>query len=43
MNYSAGTKYLNKQKIQTIIGQQRINSAEVPYLDLDSIFKLLND
>ena len=29
--------YLNKEKIQTLIDQQRINLAEVDYLDLDSV------
>ena len=35
--------YLNKEKIQTLIDQQRINLAEVDYLDLDSAAKILKD
>ena len=33
--------YLNKEKIQTLINQQRINLAEVEYLDLDSVAKIV--
>ena len=35
--------YLNKEKIQTLIDQQRINLAEVDYLDLDSVANILKD
>ena len=35
--------YLNKEKIQTLIDQQRINLAEVDYLDLDSAANILKD
>ena len=35
--------YLDKSKIQTLIDQQRTNLADVEYLDLDSITKLIND
>lgn len=33
--------YLNKQKIQTLIDQQRINLADVAYLDLNLVESLL--
>ena len=33
--------YLDKKKIQTLIAQQRINLAEVDYLDLDSVEKII--
>ena len=33
--------YLNKEKIQNLIGQQRTNLADVDYLDLDSITKVI--
>lgn len=32
-----------KKKIQTLIAQQRINLAEVDYLDLDSVEKIIHD
>ena len=35
--------YLDKKKIQTLIAQQRINLAEVDYLDLDSVEKIIHD
>lgn len=35
--------YLNKKKIQALIDKQRINLAEVEYLDLDSVAKIVND
>lgn len=35
--------YLNKEKIQTLINQQRKNLAEVEYLDLDSVAKVIKD
>ncbi|MDE7090630.1 MAG: hypothetical protein K2O53_02785 [Bacteroidales bacterium] len=35
--------YLHKEKIQTLIDQQRINPAEVAYLDLDSVTKILQN
>ena len=35
--------YLNKTEIQALIDQQRTNLAEVEYLDLDSVTKILND
>ncbi|MDE6516006.1 MAG: hypothetical protein K2L03_08215 [Bacteroidales bacterium] len=35
--------YLHKEKIQTLIDQQRINPAEVAYLDLDSAAKILQN
>ncbi|MEE1226356.1 MAG: hypothetical protein UHM08_04545 [Bacteroidales bacterium] len=34
---------LNKEKIQTLINQQRTNLAEVEYLDLDSVAKILQN
>lgn len=37
------TLYLNKEKIQTLIDQQRRTLAEVDYLDLDSVAKELNN
>lgn len=33
----------NKEKIQTLIAQQRINPAEVSYLDLDSAAKIVEE
>lgn len=33
----------NKEKIQTLIAQQRINPAEVSYLDLDSVAKIVEE
>ena len=36
-------RYLNIEKIQDIISQQRTNLAEVTYLDLDSIKNILNE
>ena len=35
--------YLHKEKIQTLIDQQRTNSAEVAYLNLDSATKILQN
>lgn len=35
--------YLNKEKIQTLINQQRINLADVEYLDLDDVAKVLKN
>lgn len=35
--------YLDKKKIQTLIAQQRINLADVDYLDLDSVEKIIHD
>ncbi len=35
-------EYLNKEKIQTLIDQQRINLADVAYLDLDDVAKVIN-
>lgn len=35
--------YLNKEKIQTLINQQRKTLAEVEYLDLDSVAKILQN
>ena len=35
--------YLHKEKIQTLIDQQRTNSADVAYLDLDSVTKILKE
>ncbi len=35
--------YVDKEKIQTLINQQRINLAEVEYLDLDSVAKVVKD
>ena len=35
--------YLDKKKIQGLISQQRINLADVEYLDLDRIANLIND
>ena len=34
---------LNKEKIQTPINQQRTNLADVEYLDLDSVAKILQN
>ena len=34
--------YLNKAKIQTLIDKQRTNLAEVEYLDLDSVTKIVD-
>ena len=33
----------NKEKIQTLIAQQRINPADVSYLDLDSAAKIVEE
>lgn len=35
--------YLNKEKIQTLIIQQRTNLAEVDYLDLNSLANLIEN
>lgn len=35
--------YLNKEKIQRVIAQQRRNPADVSYLDLDSVEKIVQD
>ena len=35
--------YLDKKRIQDLINQQRINLAEVEYLDLDLVTKLIQD
>lgn len=35
--------YLNKEKIQTLINQQRKTLADVEYLDLDSVAKILQN
>jgi hypothetical protein len=35
--------YLNKEKIQNLISQQRINLADVTYLDLDSIDSIIQN
>ena len=35
--------YLDKGKIQTLIDQQRTNLADVDYLDLDSVAKIIKD
>lgn len=35
--------YLNKKKIQKLIGQQRTNLADVAYLDLDSILNIVEN
>ncbi len=35
--------YVDKEKIQTLIDQQRTNPAEVAYLDLDSVANLVNN
>lgn len=35
--------YLHKEKIQTLIDQQRINPADVAYLNLDSATKILQN
>ncbi len=35
--------YIDKEKIQTLIGQQRTNLADVDYLDLDSVAKVVQD
>ena len=35
--------YLDKQKIQELIDQQRTNLADVEYLDLDSVTKIVNE
>ncbi|MDE5743381.1 MAG: hypothetical protein K2H62_03405, partial [Bacteroidales bacterium] len=35
--------YLHKEKIQTLIDQQRTNSADVAYLDLDCVTKILQN
>ncbi len=45
LNWIAQNKadYLNKEKIQALIDKQRINLAEVAYLDLDSVAKIVKD
>jgi N12 class adenine-specific DNA methylase len=35
--------YMDKEKIQTLIDQQRTNLADVEYLDLDSVAKVVKD
>ena len=35
--------YLDKEKIQVLLEQQRTNLADVPYLDLDSIAKIVEE
>ncbi len=40
-NYQDKALYLNKQKIQELIDQQRTNLAEVAYLDLNLIESLI--
>ena len=35
--------YLDKEKIQTLISQQRTNLADVDYLDLDSVANVINN
>jgi DNA-binding transcriptional MerR regulator len=35
------SQYLNKEKIQALIDKQRTNLAEVEYLDLDSVAKVI--
>ena len=35
--------YLNKEKVQTLINQQRTNLADVDYLDLNSIAKIVKN
>ena len=35
--------YLNKEKVQNLIAQQRINLADVSYLDLNSIDNIIKD
>ncbi len=35
--------YIDKEKIQTLIDQQRTNLADVEYLDLDSVAKVVKD
>lgn len=35
--------YVDKEKIQTLIDQQRTNPAEVDYLDLEDVAKLIKD
>ena len=35
--------YIDKEKVQNLIDQQRINLAEVDYLDLDSVANILKD
>ena len=37
------TLYLNKEKVQKLIAQQRINLAEVSYLDLNSINNIIQN
>ncbi|MBR1626596.1 MAG: hypothetical protein IJ681_05570, partial [Bacteroidales bacterium] len=38
-----GAEALDKEKIQTLINQQRTNLADVDYLDLDSVAKILQN
>ena len=33
--------YINKEKIQTLIAQQQTNLADLEYLDLDSVAKII--
>ena len=35
--------YLNKEKVQNLIAQQRINLADVSYLDLNSIYSIVKN
>ncbi len=35
--------YLDKERIQTLINQQRINLAEVEYLDLNSVAEVIQN
>ncbi|MBO4786362.1 MAG: hypothetical protein J5510_04775 [Prevotella sp.] len=35
--------YVDKERIQTLIDKQRKNLAEVEYLDLDSVAKIVNE
>ncbi len=37
------TEWLDKEKIQTLIAQQRTNLADVEYLDLDSVAKVVKN
>ncbi len=45
LNWIAQDKalYLDKKRIQTLINQQRINLAEVEYLDLNSVAKIVQN
>ena len=35
--------YINKEKIQTLIDQQQTNLADLEYLDLDSVAKIIEN